>query len=71
MPLNAPHGLSKGIRSSMQVIRMASPMPMKYDDRSFIRIFGIMQIPIMPGIPAHNRHITFINCDDIKILRIQ
>lgn len=46
-------------------------MLMEDDHRSLLRILQIMQIPVMTGIPGHNRHIIGIRGNDGEILRIQ
>ena len=46
-------------------------MVIKYDHRTPLQILRIMQVPVMAGIPAHDRHIIGIRGDDVEILRIQ
>lgn len=46
-------------------------MLVENDHRSLLRILRIMQIPVMAGIPGHDRHIVGIRGDDGEILRIQ
>lgn len=50
---------------------MGSLMLVKDNHRSLLRIFRIMQIPVMAGVAAHDRHIIGIRGDDGEILRIQ
>lgn len=50
---------------------MGSLMLVEYDHCPLLRIFRIMQIPIMTGVAAHDRHIIRIRGDDGEILRIQ
>lgn len=71
MPPDAPYRLPQGIRPAMLVVRMGSLVLMEYDHRSPLRILRIMQIPVMAGIPAHDRHVIGIRGNDVEILRIQ
>lgn len=69
--LYAPDSLLQTIRTTVLVIWMRCLMLMKYDACSRCRILRIMDEPVMPGIPAHNRYIKDIRKDDGEILRIQ
>lgn len=75
MPPDAPYRLPQGISPAVQMVADSSGsvgmVGMKYDHRSPLRILRIMQIPVMAGIPAHDRHIIGIRDDDAEILRIQ
>ena len=71
MPPDAPYRLSQGIRPAVLVVGMRSLVLVEYDHRPLLRIFRVMQIPVMSGIAAHDRHIIGICCYDGEILRIQ
>ena len=75
MPADAPYRLPEGVRPAVQMIADPSSsvgmMGMKYYHRSPLRILRIMQIPIMAGVSALDRHIILIHIDDLEILRIQ
>ena len=70
MPPDAPYRLPQGVRPAVLVVRMGSLMLVEYDYRSLLRILRIMQIPVMAGIPGHDRHIVGVRGDDGEILRI-
>lgn len=46
-------------------------MLVEYDHCPLLRILRIMQIPVMAGIAAHDRHVIGIRGNDGEILRIQ
>lgn len=71
MSPDTPYRLLQGVRPAVLVVRMGCPMLVEYDHGSLLRIFRIMQIPVMAGIPGHDRHIIRIRGYDIEILRIQ
>ena len=71
MPPDAPYRLPQGVRPAVLVVRMRSPVLVEYDHRPLLRIFRVMQIPIMAGVAAHDRHIIGIRGNDGEILRIQ
>ena len=71
MPPDAPYRLPQGIRHAVLVVRMRSLVLVIYDHRPLLRILWVMQIPVMSGIAAHDRHIIHIRCYDGEILRIQ
>ena len=75
MPPDAPYRLPQGVRPAVQMVtdspRFVSMMRMKYDHRPLLRIFWIMQIPVVAGVPAHDCHIIGIRGNDGEILRIQ
>ena len=60
MPPDAPYRLPQSIRPTVLVVRMGSLVLVEDDHRSLLRILRIMQIPVMAGIPGHNRHIIGI-----------
>lgn len=67
---DSSHRLPQGIRPAVLVIRMRSLVFVEYDYRPLIRILRIMQIPVMTGIPGHDRHIIDIRGDNVEILLI-
>ena len=71
MSPDAPHRLPQSVRPAVLVIRMRSHVFVEYDYRPLIRILRIMQIPVMAGIPEHDRHIIGIRGYHGEILRIQ
>ena len=71
MPPDTPYRLPQGIRPAVLVVGMRSLVLMEDDHRSLLRILRIMQVPVMTGIPGHDRHIISICGDDGEILRIQ
>ena len=64
----APYRLPQSVRPAVLVIRMGSLVLVEYDHRSLLRILRIMQIPVMAGIPGHDRHIIDILGYDEEIL---
>ena len=68
MPPDTPYRLPQGIRSAVLVVGMRSLVLMEDDHRSLLRILRIMQIPVMAGIPGHDRHIIDILGYDEEIL---
>lgn len=71
MPPDAPYRLLHGVRPAVLVVRMGSLVLMEYNHRPLLWILRIMQIPVMTGIPGHDRHIISICGDDGETLRIQ
>ena len=71
MPPDAPYRLPQSVRPAVLVVRMGSLMLVEYDYRSLLRILRIMQIPVMAGIPGHDRHIVGIRGNDGELLWIQ
>lgn len=71
MSPDAPYRLPQSVRPAVLVIRMGSLMLVEDDHRSLLWILRIMQIPVMAGIPGHDRHIIGIRGNDGEILRIQ
>ena len=67
MALYALYRLSQRISPAMLMIRMLESMLMKNHQAFLTWISGTMQVPVMTGIPALDRHITVIRHDDIKI----
>ena len=71
MPLDAPYRLPQSVRSAVQVImnssRSVSMMRVEDYHRSLLRIFRITQIPVMAGIPGHDRYIIGIRGYDGEI----
>ena len=57
--------------SAVLVVWMGSLVFVEYDHRILLRILRVMQVPVMTGIPGHNRHIIGIRGNDGEILRIQ
>ena len=43
-------------------------MLVEYDYRPLLRILRIMQVPVMTGVPGHDRHIISIRGYDGEIL---
>ena len=71
MPPDAPYRLPQSIRPTVLVVRMGSLVLVEDDHRSLLRILRIMQIPVVAGIPGHDRHIVGIRGYNGEILRIQ
>ncbi len=71
MALYAPDSLLQTIRTTVLVIWMRRLMLVKYDACPRCRILGIMNEPIMAGVPAHHSHIKGICEDDGEVIRIQ
>ena len=72
-PIMSPdtlYRLPQGIRLTMQMVhhspRSVRIMQMEYDHCSLLRILRIMHIPVMTGIPRHDRHIIGIRGYDRK-----
>ena len=65
--LYAPDSLLQTIRTTVLVIWMGCLMLMKYDTGSRSGILRIMNEPIVPGVPAHNRYIKGIRKDDGEV----
>ena len=71
MPSDTLYRLPQSVRPAMLVIRMRGLVLVEDDHRSLLRILWIMQIPVMAGIPGHDRHIIGIRGYDGEILWIQ
>ena len=71
MPPDAPYRLPQSIRPAVLMVWMGGLMFVEYDHGSLLRILRIMQIPVMTGVPGHDRHIISIRGYDGEILRIQ
>lgn len=69
--LYAPDSLLQTISTTVLMIWMRCLMLVEYDTCSRCRILRIMDEPVVPCIPAHNRHIKSICKYDGEILRIQ
>ena len=70
MALNAPYRLPEAVLPAVLVIRMAESVLMKDHAGAFIRITGAVQIPIVTGVSAQDRHVHIISHYDIEIGRI-
>lgn len=53
------------------VVEMTDSVFAEYDHGSLIRIFRIMQSPVMPHIPAHDCYIILIHIENLEIHWIQ
>ena len=75
MSPDAPYRLTQSVCPAVQMIsnppRPVRMMRMEYDHRPLFRILRIIQIPVMAGVAAHDRHIIGIRGNDGEIPRIQ
>ena len=71
MPSDTPYRLPQSVRPTMLVIQMGSLVLVEDDHRFPLRIFRVMQIPVMTGIPGHDCHIIGIRGYDGELLQIQ
>ena len=67
MALDAPNRLSEAVSTPVLVIGMTVLVFMEYDTRRITRNTGAMQVPVMPRVPALDRHIVLIHRDNIEI----
>lgn len=70
MALNTPYRLPEAVPPTVLVIRMAESVLVEDHAGAFIRIPGAVQIPIVPGVSALDRHVHVISHYDIEIDRI-
>ena len=70
MVLNTPYRLPEAVPPAVLVIRIVEAMLVEDHARAFRRITGAVQVPVMTGISALNRHIRVIRHNDIEICRI-
>ena len=70
MVLNVADDLPEAVPPTVLVIRMAKSVLVKNHARAFCRIFGAVQIPVVAGISALNRHIRVIRHSNVEIYRI-
>ena len=71
VPPDSSHCLPQRILSAVLVIWMRSLVLMKYDHGPLVRIFRIVQVPVVTGVSGHDRHIVGICCNDGEVRRIQ
>ena len=67
MALDAPNSLSEAVSAPVLVVGMAIFMLVENDTRRITRNTGAMQVPVMPRVPALDRHIVLIHRDNIEI----
>lgn len=60
MPPDAPYRLPQGVPPAVLVIWMGSLVLVEYDHHPLIRVLRIMQIPVVAGVPGHDRHVIGI-----------
>lgn len=70
MALNAPYRLAEAVPPAVLVIRMAESVLVEDYAGALIRITGAVQIPIVSGVSALDRHVHVISHYDVEIGRI-
>lgn len=70
MALYAPSSLSEAISAPVLVVGMAVFVLVKDDARRIPWSIGVVQIPVMPRVPALDDHIIIIHRDNVEIPRI-
>ena len=70
-----PYRLTQSIRPAVLVIRMGSLVLVKYDHHplnhyTLLWVLRIMRIPVMVGIPGHDRHIEGISKINLFYLKM-
>ncbi len=70
MALHAPNSLSEAISAPVLMVGMAVFVLVKDDARHIPWSIGVVQIPVMPRVPALDGHIIIIHRDNVEIPRI-
>ena len=67
MALYAPNSLSEAVSAPMLVVGMTIFMLMEDNACRIPRNTGALQVPVMPRVPALDRHIVLIHRDNVEI----